>query len=137
MLQRLTDHPRYATRHSLTPETIGIGHPGVPLIYLIYLRSSTPINTWIRSRGSDASHSSRDRLQEGAYATQRTPTSKIVIHRGNCAKLRLERIELRARARAWDSGSWNVISHPAKGARFARFVTVIADRFNRCDRFSR
>lgn len=99
MLQRLTDHPRYATRHSLTPETIGIGHPGVPLIYLIYLRSSTPINTWIRSRGSDASHSSRDQLQEGAYATQRTPTSKIVIHRGNCAKLRLERIELRARAR--------------------------------------
>lgn len=36
---------------------------GSRLIYLIRLRSSTPINTAIRSRGSDVLHSSRDRLQ--------------------------------------------------------------------------
>lgn len=53
-VQRLINHLRYATRHELARETIGIGRAsGIPLIYLIYLRSSTPINTWIRSRGSE------------------------------------------------------------------------------------
>ena len=51
----------------------------------------------------------------------RTPTSKIVIHRGNCAKLGLERFEDGTfrlyEAAVWDSGSRNVISH-RKGPQF-------------------
>lgn len=50
-VQRLINHLRYAARHELVRDNRN--RPGIPLIYLIYLRSSTPINTWIRSRGSE------------------------------------------------------------------------------------
>ena len=60
------------------PGTIGIDSRRA-FIRSIYLRSSTPINTWTRSRGSGVLHSSRDRLV-------RTPTPKIVIHHGNCGE---------------------------------------------------
>lgn len=68
----LQHHPTYKPYHDQMyamataaywpRETIEIGSHRA-FIYLIYLRSSTPINTSIRSRGSDVLHSSGDRLQ--------------------------------------------------------------------------
>ena len=121
-VQRLINHLRYATRHELARETIGIGRAsGIPLIYLIYLRSSTPINTWIRSRGSECVAFISWSVTRGAYAAARLRRKSLfiaVIARNLASNVsRMERFEELYEAAVWDSGSRNVISH-RKGPQF-------------------